>query len=245
MKDELLKIAQEALSDEEVSEIVKDKFKKTFADAVESAFKWGDAKKLIEKKITEVMVPYIENYDFSEYLPKLDSVLTELINTDACLANKHILENFKNLMLEPDEKSINLTNLFKAWIEQCQKDIETDELEINYDDGVSYCPVECEMRFETEDNLSWSCYERAKIIFENEHDEELNIEIPVLKWKNDKNKPWTLAISNDIMISSIRRLNDFQILLLRLERANTEIIIDKEYATSDIYPEKEPEASFS
>lgn len=245
MKDELLKIAQEALSDEEVSEIVKDKFKNTFAEAVESAFKWGEAEKLIKKKITEVMVPYIENYDFSEYLLKLDSVLTELINTDACLANKHILENFKNLMLEPDEKSINLTNLFKAWIEQCQKDIETDELEINYDDGVSYCPVECEMRFETEDNSSWSCYERAKIIFENEHDETLNIEIPVLKWKSNKGKPWTLAISNDVMISSIRRLNDFQILLLRLERAKTEIIIDKEYATGDICPEKEPEASFS
>lgn len=42
MKEELLKIAQESLSDDEVSKIVKDKFKKAFADAVDNAFSWGD-----------------------------------------------------------------------------------------------------------------------------------------------------------------------------------------------------------
>ena len=30
----------------------------------------GDVEKAIRSKVTEVMVPYIEKYDFSEYLPK-------------------------------------------------------------------------------------------------------------------------------------------------------------------------------
>lgn len=244
MKEELLKIAQESLSEDEVSEIVKDKFKKVFSDAVESAFRWGDAKKAIESKITEVMVPYIERHDFSEYLLKLDAVLTEIVNSDNCMANKKILENFKELMTEPEQEEIKLTDLFCAWIKQCEKDIETDDLEICYDDGVSYYPAECEMRFEKQDKPSWSNFQRAVIIFECEHDEKLNVEIPVSKWVWDsgKDEPYTLSISSDVRISSLRRLSDFEVLLLRLERAGTAIIIDKECDYDEIQPDKEPEA---
>lgn len=247
MKEELLKIAMESLSDDEVKETVKDKFKKMVEKAVEDAFRWGDAEKAIKSKVTEVMVPYIEKYDFSEYLPKLDAVLTEIVNSDGCLGNKKILENFKDLMIEPEQKEINATELFKAWIKQCEKDIDTDDLEICYDGGVSYSDVNCEMRVEELERPSWSIFQRALITFENEHDDSLNIEIPISKWVRDggKEESYILDISNDVCISSLRRLNDFQILLLRLQRAETSIVIDKEYDDSYISPEAEPEPSFS
>lgn len=247
MKEELLKIAQESLSSDEVNQIVKDKFHKALGDAIESAFRWGDAEDALKKKVTEVMVPYIEKYDFSSYLPKLDSVLTELVNSNACIGNKQILENFKDLMTEPEQKEIKVTDLFKAWIKQCNKDIDTDDLEIDYDDSVSYSCVNCEMRVEELDKPSWSSCQRAIITFENENDKKLNIEIPVHKrvWDSGKEEPYTLSISNDVRISSLRSLNAFQVLLLRLERAQTEILIDKDYEDDYIYPEKEPEASFS
>ena len=111
MKEELLKIASESLSSDEVSEIVKEKFMNALGGAIEDAFRWGDAKHAIEEKVKEVMVPYIESYDFSEYLPKLDSVLTEIVNSDFCIGNKKILENFKDLMMEPEQKEIKLTDL--------------------------------------------------------------------------------------------------------------------------------------
>lgn len=247
MKEELLKIAQEGLSSDEVTEIVKEKFMKALGSAIEDAFRWGDAKHAIEDKVKEVMVPYIEQYDFSEYLPKLDSVLTEIVNSDFCIGNKKILKNFEKLMLEPEQKEIKLTDLFKAWVKQCEKDIDTDGLDIDYDDGVSYQSVDCEMRFELEDKPSWSSCQRAVITFENEHDEKLNVEIPVSKWiwNNGKEEPYTLSIYKDLMISSLRGLSEFDVLLLRLSRADTAIIIDKEYDDSYIQPEKEPEASFS
>ncbi len=247
MKEELLKIAQESINEEEVGSIIREKFKKAIENAVEDAFRWGDAKHAIEDKVKEVMVPYIKSRDFTEYLPKLDAVLTEIVNSDACLANKEVLQNFRDLLLEPEQKEIKVTEIFKAWIRQCEKDIDTDDLDIDYDDGVSYSCVNCEMRVEKEDRPSWSSFQRAVITFENEHDEELNIEIPISKWvgSSRKEEPYSLAVSNDISISSLRRLNDFQILLLRLERARTAIIIDEEYDDSYIQPEKEPEATFS
>ena len=221
MKEELLKIAQESLSSDEVSEIVKEKFMNAVGDAIENAFRWGNVKKTIEEKVEEVMIPYIERYDFSEYLPKLDSVLTQ--------------------------KEIKLTDLFKAWIKQCEKDIDTDGLDINYDDGVSYEFVCAGMRFELEDKPSWSYTQRAVIIFENEHDEKLNIEIPVSKWiwDNGKEEPYMLSVYKNLTISSLRNLSEFEVLLLRLSRAGTAIIIDKEYDDDYIQPEKQPEASFS
>ena len=246
MKDELLKMAQDVLTEEEVQEIVKEKFKEAFKEAVTDAFRWGEAEKAIKKKITEVMVPYIEKYDFTEFIPKLDTVLTEIVNSDGCIAEKRILENFKELMLEPEQKEIKATDLFNAWIKQCNKDIDVDNLEICYDDGVYYANVDCEMRFEEEDKPSWSVFQRGKITFENEHDESLNIEIPVSQYINSygENEPYCISLSSDIKISSLRRLSEFEVLLLRLERARTAIIIDKEYESSYIEPEKEPEATF-
>ena len=247
MKEELLNIAMQSLSDDDVKEIVKDKFKKMMERAVEDAFRWGDAEKAIKSKVTEVMVPYIEKYDFSEYLPKLDSVLTEIVNSDACMANKTILEHFRVLMIEPEQKEIKVTDLFKAWKKKCERDIDTTGLDIDYDDGVSYSCVECEMIVEELDKPSWSNVQRAVITFQNKHDESLNIEIPISKWVWDsgKEEPYVLSPGNDLMISSLRNMNDFQILLMSLTRARTSIIIDKDYDSDDIFPEAEPEASFS
>ena len=218
MKEELLNIAMQSLSDDDVKEIVKDKFKKMMEKAVEDAFRWGDAEKAIKNKVTEVMVPYIEKYDFSEYLPKLDSVLTEIVNSDACMGNKTILENFRDLMIEPEQKEIKVTDLFKIWKKRCEKEIDTCGLDIDYDGGVSYSCVECEMSVEELGKPSWSSTKRALITFENEHDESLNVEIPISKWVFDsgREEPYTLSLENDLTISSLRYMDDFQILLMQV-----------------------------
>lgn len=50
MREELLKIAQESLSADEVDQIVKEKFMKALGDAIESAFRWGDVKKHLKTR---------------------------------------------------------------------------------------------------------------------------------------------------------------------------------------------------
>lgn len=50
MKEELLKIAQECLSEEEVKEILKKKFKESIESATESAFRWGKVESALRKK---------------------------------------------------------------------------------------------------------------------------------------------------------------------------------------------------
>ena len=62
MKDKILEIASQCLSDKEIEQIVKNRFMNAIDEAVKDTFKWGDIKRTIEKKIKEVMVPYIESY---------------------------------------------------------------------------------------------------------------------------------------------------------------------------------------
>ena len=244
MKEELLKMLEESLSSDDVQQIVKERFSKAVESAIDDAFKYCSApKKALEKKIDEVLVPYIESYDFSKYLPKLDTVLTEIVNSENCMADKKILENFRTLTTTPDEKEMNVSDIFKAWIKYCEKNIDTDDLDVCYDDGVSYECVDCTMSIEYEDKPSWSSFTYGTVTFENEHDESLNIQFRISKW--DGKEEFSIDSNNNVNIQSLRYLDDFQLLIIRLARANTKIIIDKEFDNGDIYPEKEPEASFS
>lgn len=247
MKNEILKIAGEVLTDEDVNEIIKEKFKDAVRDACDRAFGWGDIKRSIEKKIEEVMIPYIEGRDFSEFLPKLDTVLTEIVNSDNCIGEKKIIENFQFLMTEPEYKEIKLTDIFKKWINYCESKIDTYGLEICYDDGISYCPVECTMEFNEDENRSWSAFKYADVAFQNEHDENLNVEIRLCKYDGStrEDEGYTMSLHKSVNISSLRYISEFELLLMRLERAGTKIIIDSEYETDEIQPDKEPEATFS
>ena len=124
----------------------------------------------------------------SEYLPKLDSVLTEIVNSDACMGNKTILENFRDLMIEPEQKEIKVTDLFKIWKKRCEKEIDTCGLDIDYDGGVSYSCVECEMSVEELGKPSWSSTKREETFSESgdnltAHIDGSNVR-RVLDWKN-------------------------------------------------------------
>ena len=67
-------------------------------------------------------------------------------------------------------------------IAMCEKKISTTGLEVEFDDEPHYESVSCEMLIEECERSTWSSLHRAAIIFENEHDEKLNMEIPISKW---------------------------------------------------------------
>lgn len=90
------------------------------------------------------------------------------------------------------------------------KKISTTGLEVEFDDGPYYESVGCEMRIEESERPVWSSVHRAVIVFENDHDEELNIEIPISKW--DFEKEHTLDNLGCVNIQSLRYLGEFDIL---------------------------------
>lgn len=203
---------------------------------------YGDATKVIEQKIKDVMVEQLSSFDYSKYIVKLDFVLAEILRNTA-LDNKKILENFKNLMVNSEfPKVVKVSDIFEEFKRYVAKKVDTSELEVNCDDGPHYEPVTVTMEVEQYEERSWSSWKKAKVVFECEKDEKLNCEIYLSKFKE---YAWDLRVEIDSSIKSLRYLNDFQIYLLKLDQSGANIEIDSGCLDDEVEVEAEPEATFS
>ncbi|WAT23471.1 hypothetical protein O0R52_22075 (plasmid) [Bacillus halotolerans] len=238
-------IISQKLEDGTVNQIVEEQFVKGVNKSLESLFSsYGDVTRLIEKQLKSVIIPYLENYDYSNYITKLDGVLTEVLKT-ASLENKQLLENFKELMPTKDdiEKTIKVTEIFTQWMKYVAHNVETDDLEVCFDDEPTYENVEVTFDVIYDESPSWSSFEYARIVFECEHDENMNIEIKISRWKN--NEHWDIDYKATHDISSLRYLDELEILLMKLAQNRTKLILNSDAESDYVRPEQEPEPTFS
>lgn len=252
--EDIKRITEEVLKDGTIEEIIRQKVIEGFEEAVKSAFNWGDLKDAIKKRVTEVLVPFIEGYDMSAYIVKLDTVLTDIISKTSLIDNKDLLENFKSLMVIPEEKIISVDDLFEAYKKFVAKKLECSGREVNYDDGVHYAPVEVMIDITSDDKRSWSIFDYKTLDLyisedEDQHD-ELGFSLRLSRWdgSSDPKNVYDLSYACTPDINSLRYMRDFELYLVRLSRAGVKIQLKYEYDFSDsdeIYPDAEPEPSYS
>ena len=245
--EESIKLAIEnKLKDGSIEKIISEKVEKGIDKVFDDLFGWnGDCKKTIEENVKSVMVPYLEKYDYSQYIVKLDNTLSSIMNV-LTKDNRKILGNFKELMsVDPGMKSVKVSEIFSKWCEYVANNIETDGLEIDYDDGVSYQSVEVTYEFEAGEERSWIKQESGRIIFECEHDEKMNVCIDIYRYSDiHKEDMWNFRVDGECNLSSLRYLDEFKLYLMSLKQSGIEIELDEESDYDDITPEKEPEAYF-
>ena len=233
------------LEDGTIEKLIAEELEKGIQKTLYGLFNnYGDISKVIESKIKSVMIPYLENYDYSEYIVKLDTVLIEILQ-NTTLENKDILENFKKLMQLEEKKEITVTELFAIWKRHVAENIDTSDLEVVFDDGPQYESSDVTLEVEYEENRFSSCMDYAKITFECEKDEEMNMEIRISKYNGSNKKGWEIINSNINDIHSLKYIKEMDLLLMKLDRADTKIIIDTEDKTDYVEADAEPEADFS
>jgi len=204
--------------------------------------RWGDGKKVIEEKIKSVMIPQLEVFDYSEYITKLDAVLCEVLKN--CTAdNKKILENFKDLMTVDERKCIKVSELFEIWCKYVAKEVSTSGLKVEFDDSPCYEGVEVTCEFQEEDGPSWSSHGYGKLVLECEHDEDMNFEIRLTRWNFEES--WSVLGGPVWDIRSLQRLNEMQVLLMRLAQSNVQVVIDDECISDFVAPDAVPEVHYS
>ncbi len=246
LEENIKGIIEEKLSDGSIEKIMSEKFEKGINEAMAEIFRsYGIVGKAIREKVESVMAPAIEKTDFSEYIVKLDTVLTEIVNSTSLVENKKILENFKELMIEDGRKVIKTSELFEQWCNYVAANVETNGLEVNTDDEPTYESVECTMEVEYEAGCSWSDFEKANIVFECEHDEDMNFSIPITRWQKYDGEKWDIDYRCNPDISSLRYMNSFEVFLCSLKRSFCKLQIDDNSAEEGITPEAEPEANYS
>lgn len=230
------------MGDGTVERLVAENLEKGINKALESLFGgYGDVTKIIEKKIKESMVDQIERFDYSAYVAKLDHVLIEILKRTS-LDHKKILSNFKEFMIETDfPKVVKVSDIFEEFKKHVAKEVDTSKLEVVFDDGVNYEHVRITLEVEREEERSWSSFEKVKVVFECEKDEDLNVSFHLSKFRE---YPWNVELDIETSISSLRRLDDFKIYLLKLKQSVVDIEIDIENDEDVAYPDAQPEASF-
>ncbi|MGG1442121.1 hypothetical protein ABE354_08680 [Brevibacillus laterosporus] len=238
IKDVITKKLEEGFVEKAIAEQLENGVKNALKDLFGS---YGEVTKVIEKQVTSVMVPYLERYDYSKYIVKLDAVLVEILSSTS-LEHKNILENFKELIIPEERKTIKTTELFEHWMEHVAKNVETDGLDICYEDEPTYENVEVRFDVEYNNERSWSDIERAVLVFECDHDESLNVEIPISRWKEiDKENQWTINYERTHDLNSLRYLDKFEILMMKLKQNYTKLILDSEGETDEVEPKEKPE----
>ncbi|GIN55044.1 MULTISPECIES: hypothetical protein [Bacillus subtilis group] len=248
LENSIKDVISKKMQDGTVEKIVEKELVNGVTNAVGNLFRsYGDLTKIIEEKVKSVMIPYLEAYDYSEYIIKLDSVLVEVLKSSA-LENKRLLENFKELMTEEEpDKTIKLSDIFESWKKQVAKEIETDDLDIDYDnDEPTYKNVEVSFEVIIHESPSWSSADHATVVFECEHDEKVNAEFRIIRWKDVNGEAWTITYDHPIYnINSLRHLNEFDILLMKIRQNFTKIILDDKFGEDVVTPEAMPELSYS
>lgn len=247
LENSVKSVIEEKLNDGTVERIIAEKFEKGLDDAIGSLFGiYGDISELIKDKVKTVLVPAIENRDFSDYVVKLDAVLTQIVNSTVLVDNKTLLSNFKELMIEDKKKRvIKVSEIFQEWCNYVAKEVETDGLEVICDDEPSYEDVNVTMVVEHEEGRAWSDLKKANIFFECEHDETMNFSIPISKWGKFDEGNWTIDLVISPDISNWRYMSSFEIFLLKLKRMFIKIELDEEEIEEYVEPEAQPEINWS
>lgn len=246
--EDIKRITNEVLSDGTVDRIIREKVTDGIEKAIVASFDYGKLKNAIKERVEQILVPFIEKYDMSDYIVKLDTVLTEIVNQTALVDNKRLLQNFQYLMIEPQEKEVKLSDLFREYKKHVAKNMETYGREVSFDDGnPEYEPMEAYFQFNSEDSYSWNSFDHAEIIFgveEEEQQEELNRTIRISRYKKERKDGFEFRIDMDPDLRSLSRIPDFDLLLMRLQRADVRIIIDEKQGNDDIFSENKPEPMF-
>lgn len=241
-EERIVKAVTDKLNDGTVEELVSDAVTKALKSSIEEQFKWnGDAKKVIDEKVKEVMTPTIERVNLDEYTVKLDTVLTEIINSTNLIDNKEILGNFKSLMTEPDKDVISLEDVFEKYKEYVSKNLDTSDLEVYIDDEPRYQNVTAEVDVHIRDNIFGGRF--CDLVFKCEEDEKLTKVIHLYESKS--NRFCIMRFKSELDINSLRSIDEFDIFMMRLDRAFCDITDIMEMYDDDVEVEAEPEASWN
>ena len=243
LENSIKEVLEKKLTDGTIEKMVEEAIEKGVKEALSSLTGYNGAiKNVVEEKMKETIVPFLDSYDYSKYLITLDMTLTNLLK-EISFDNRKIIENFKDLTSKEDIKeTITVTEIFEKWCEFVEKNVETDGLDINHDDEPHYEYVDVSGEIEEMKGRNWSIYQYKKLFLECEHDKEMNFEIMFRQWNE---YGWEIDYeTKNIDLTSLRRLNSFEIFLLKIKQNGTKIIMTGDYFEESIRPEEEPEPYF-
>lgn len=246
-----------------IEKAIDQRFDKMVTNVVDDLFgDYGDVAREIKKKLKETMNPYIEEYDYSQHNVKLEHLLNQLVQS-VTKDQDDIARKFQTLMGTEAVKEMKTSELFNSYTKYLRETIETDDLEIDYDDRPSYKPLTAKM--ESEEDVAFSTsMEKQTLTFTCEENELMAIRVGLRRWTDLSDDAWhinkvervngkELSLSQKLHgnkeitgmetpITHLRDLNELEIHLLKLFYDKTDIVLDEtEIYDDEVEIEEEPD----
>jgi hypothetical protein len=246
--EDIKRIAEEVLNNGTIDKIIREKVQKGFEEAINSSFKWGELEKAIKARVESVLVPFIEGYDMSAYIVKLDTILTEIVNKTTLQDNKEILENFQFMMVEPEAGEIKLSDIFKEYQKFVSRNMDTSGRKVVWEtESPEYEAMEVYLEFEEEEERAWSSFRHATLelsVKEEEQEDELNRTVRLSRWEKDRKQGWEIRTDCAPEIYSLKNMDEFDLLLAKLQRADVRVIVDIDCDEECVYSDDKPEPTY-
>lgn len=252
------------LNDGAIEKAIDERFDKMIAGIVNELFgEYGDVSRKIKEKLKETMNPYIEKYDFGQHTVKLEQFLNQLV-TEIMKESDSLARNLREMMGTEPIIKITASGLFEKYAKYLRENIETDNLEIDYDDTPSYQRLTAEMECEDEKTVSRNL-EKKILTFTCAEDEEQTLRVGIRRWTDSSLDSWRIdsieRVSADdsdakrifrnekdltlleTPMTQLRDLTEIEVFLMKLHFDDAEIVLDQTYIRNDeIEVEAEPEA---
>lgn len=240
---EVLAITQELMQSGEIEEIFRNKIRAGFEKAIEDSFRWGDLNHAIRDRVNEAMVPFVKDYDFGDYLVKLDVLMQEVADQTGLKEQKEIIESFRSLMSVPAYKEISLEKLFAEYCNHVAANCDTDGLEVDFDDGPHYESIEVRAEIAPFKVRRSSLWDYAILDFHAEDQQELDFTVALRRWQGVE-ESYTIEFHANPLLKEIPNYSDFEILLIALTRCGTKLVCTEEEMEEWVTPDAEPEPSY-
>ena len=260
--EQIKQVADTMATDGTIEQIIREQLTEHVKKIIDDSFRWGELHNALEDKIEEVMAPAIKECDFGEYLLNMNDILTDVVNETAGEANNAILRHFKELMTSTKKYDdvVKMSTIISKYEQFVANEIETDDLDVVFDDGPSYESVDVKGYLKIEDDKYWNAFDYATMDLTvgnpcEEQGETLNRSIRLHRFKNgfpdedeEEKKLWRIdSVSNlteEPTIRSLGSLTDFDVFLISLLRAGVKIELDETDFEDEITPSNEPEPTY-
>ena len=116
--------------------------------------------------------------------------------------------------------------------------------EVEFDETPEYEAMNVYFEFEEEKKRSWSSFKYATIDFtvdEEEEQNELNRTIRLSMWEDDRKNGWGIETNPNLNLHSLRDMNEFDLFIAKLQKADVRIIADETQDEDCVYSDNKPE----
>lgn len=250
--EKIIQVSKEMETDGTVEALIREKLKKTYADAIENSFRWGELRDALEKKIKTVLVPVIEKKDLTAYATKLDAVLTDIVNTTALPEYKTIVENFRNLAVKDVPKTVTLETIAEKYAAFVASEIDCSgrAVDTESEDRPHYVSGSVMASVEEENTRYHDGYSLLTLrpIYDDDNEDTADLvrRIRLVKYEWENEPGFRINMNGSVDVAGLASLSDFDVYMLSLSSHSSRVLADNgDEAETEFTPDEEPSCDWS